>query len=86
MKTERPHASFSSLAVVGLVLSFSSILLWPLGFIPGIVIGHISVSRGKKGSADRLLGIVSLVVGYVFLVLFIVVCWMMYQYGQVHGA
>ena len=61
----------SGIAIASLVLSILSILVGPLGFVPGIVLGHIAKSELKKhpelgGHGYAKAG---LIVGYGFLVM-----------------
>jgi hypothetical protein len=57
------------LAVVSMVLSLSSVLIGPLGFLPGIVCGHLALSRLRRereagGAAATATGLAA---GYGFL-------------------
>lgn len=61
------------LAIASLILSLLTFLIGPLGFIPGIICGHISRARIKKnpalsGDGFALAGIV---IGYLFLIVFV---------------
>lgn len=60
----------SGVAIVSLVMSCLSIFLGPVGFIAGIICGHIARSQCRK---DTNLGgdgvaVAGLIIGYVFLV------------------
>ena len=73
--TNSSKSRYSVWAVVCLSLSCLSIIIGPLGYIPGIISGHAARSECKKnpelmGSRTALVG---LIIGYTFLVLTIVV-------------
>lgn len=59
----------SNLAIASLVLSTATLVLGPLGFIPGIICGHIARARIKKNSslAGDGLAKAGLIIGYLFL-------------------
>ena len=65
----------SGLAIASLVLSILSVVIGPLGCIPGIVCGHIGRRQIKKDPAIQGAGIATagLIIGYIFLVLFVIV-------------
>jgi hypothetical protein len=57
------------LAIASLILSLSSLILGPLGSIPGIICGHIARSRVRRDpslSGDGL-AVAGLIVGYLIL-------------------
>jgi hypothetical protein len=58
----------SGLAIASLVLSISAIVIWPFGFIPGIICGHLAKSEMKKNPSFYGHGIAQagLIVGYTF--------------------
>jgi len=63
-------------AVVSLVLSLSSVLLMGVTFLPGIIFGHIALSRIKKSNGwktGRGLAIAGCVLGYAWLAVFVVI-------------
>jgi hypothetical protein len=49
-----PAPKYSQLAVASLALSCASVVLWPFGFVPGIVLGYMA--RAEIQRNDRLLG------------------------------
>ena len=61
----------SSLAVMSLVFSCLSIFLGPLGFLPGIICGHLARRNIQKnpGLTGKGIAVAGMVTGYVFLVL-----------------
>jgi hypothetical protein len=73
--TNSPKSKYSILAVVSLSLSCLSIIIGPLGYIPGIIFGHAARSECKvnpelMGSGVALAG---LIIGYIFLILTVLV-------------
>ena len=64
----------SGLAIAALVLSISSVVIWPFGFIPGIICGHLARSEMKKDPSLYGLGLAQagLIVGYTFLGVFLI--------------
>jgi hypothetical protein len=85
-KTARPNAGpvlqdkvvpvrTCGLAIASFTLSILSAVIGPLGCIPGIVCGHIARRQIKKDPAIQGAGIAigGLVIGYIFLVLFVVI-------------
>lgn len=64
----------SGLAIVSFILSLLSLVLGPLGFIPGIVCGHLARREIKKYPTIRGSGLAlaGLIIGYVFFVFFTV--------------
>jgi len=68
-------ARTSGLAIASLTLSVLSAVIGPLGCIPGIVCGHIARRQIKKDPAIQGAGmaIAGLIIGYIFLVLFVIV-------------
>jgi hypothetical protein len=76
MDKSTPDPGFSrtsTLAVVALVLSVSSVILGPLGFIPGIVCGHIAIWRIRRNPTvlGKRMAVAAVAVGYLFFVLFV---------------
>jgi uncharacterized membrane protein len=71
----------SGLAIASLALSVLSAVIGPLGCIPGIVCGHIARRQIKKDPAIQGDGIATagLIIGYIFLVLFVIVVFMFSQ-------
>ena len=71
----------SGLAIASLALSVLSSVIGPLGCIPGIVCGHIARRQIKKDPAIQGAGIATagLIIGYIFLVLFVIVVFMFSQ-------
>ena len=71
----------SGLAIASLALSVLSAVIGPLGCIPGIVCGHIARRQIKKDPAIQGAGIATagLIIGYIFLVLFVIVVFMFSQ-------
>jgi hypothetical protein len=63
----------SRLAIASLVLSLSALLLGPLGFIPGIICGHLALSSIKQDPAlkGRGIALAGLIVGYVYIALLV---------------
>ncbi len=68
---ERPRTC--GLAIASLVLSCMSFLLWPLGFLPGIICGHLARReiRRDPGLEGDGLALAGLIIGYVFAALFV---------------
>ena len=72
-KTNPPAPpEYSKLAIASLSLSIGSVLLWPFGFIPGIILGYLAKAQIRR--QPRLQGtefaVAGIRVGYCFLVLF----------------
>jgi hypothetical protein len=67
-----PAPSMHPLAVVSFWLSLSSVLIWPFGFIPGIICARKAKAEIRKNPAlhGRKLAQLALVMGYGFAVLF----------------
>jgi len=71
----RPPAppEVSKLAIASLSLSIASVLLWPLGFIPGIILGYVAQNQIRQN--PKLQGneyaVAGIRVGYCFLGLFL---------------
>lgn len=79
-------ARTSLLAVWSLILSLASLILGPLGFIPGIICGHLAkrTMRRTPTLKGRGLAIAGLVTGYVMLVLFVgSIAFFMYYTAQI---
>ena len=75
--SQNPNArtQVSGLAIASLVLSCSSIFIFPLGFLPGIVCGHLArreIRRNPSLSGEGMAN-AGLIVGYLFLALSIAV-------------
>ena len=72
-------AKTSGLAIASLALSVASLVLWPLGFIPGIICGHIAKAKIAKNPSlgGRGLALAGVIVGYVFAGLFLlsIIAW-----------
>jgi len=64
----------SNLAIASLVLSIATLVLGPLGFIPGIICGHMARARIKKDASLGGDGLAKagLIIGYLFLALGII--------------
>jgi len=64
-----PPPKYSRLAIASLTFSCASVLLWPLGFVPGIVCGYLARAEIKHN--NRLLGDAiaraGIMVGYAFM-------------------
>lgn len=67
-----PPPPMCRLAVASLVLSLSSVILWPFGFIPGIIYARKAQEQLKRNPAlgGRKVAQVALVVGYGFAAIF----------------
>jgi hypothetical protein len=61
------------LALASVIMSSCSILLGPLGFIPGIICGHLARQRAKGNATVKGFGLASagLIIGYIFLAIFL---------------
>lgn len=70
-----PITRTEPLAIVSLVMSTLSVVLGPLGFIPGIICGHIARSRIRQtpGYGGDSLATAGLIVGYIFVAAFLIV-------------
>jgi len=66
----RPRTS--ALAVASLVLSCISFFAWPLGFLPGIICGHLARReiRRNPGMEGDGMALAGLIIGYIFLAMF----------------
>lgn len=69
-----PPPRTNGLAIASLALSVASVLVGPLGFVPGIICGHLARARIAKtaGLGGRDLALAGLIIGYVFLGLTVV--------------
>lgn len=67
-----PIRRTSVLAIVSFAFSFASPVLGPLGFVPGIVCGHLARSHCRKDRfiANADMALAGLIVGYAYLTLF----------------
>jgi Domain of unknown function (DUF4190) len=66
-------AKTNTLAIVSLVASLAGLVLWGIGFLAGIICGHIALSQIKKtGEEGRGLAIAGLIIGYVGILLSII--------------
>ncbi|MGA2866392.1 MAG: DUF4190 domain-containing protein [Verrucomicrobiota bacterium] len=70
-----PLKPAAPLAIWSFALSVASLVIGPLGFIPGIICGHLAkrAMRRDPGLAGRGLATAGLAVGYTFLLLFLAV-------------
>jgi Domain of unknown function (DUF4190) len=68
-------AKTSGLAIASLICSIGNFLIIPLGFIPGIICGHLAMKQLAREPVlkGRGLAKAGLIIGYVGLVLFVVV-------------
>lgn len=66
-KSERCRTS--GLAIASLILSISSVILWPFGFVPGIICGHLARRQIREDPLIRGDGLAKagLIIGYIFL-------------------
>ena len=83
--TNSSKSRYSVWAVVCLSLSCLSIIIGPLGYIPGIIFGHAARSECKKnpelmGSRIALAG---LIIGYTFLVLTVIVVALIFHFTDI---
>jgi hypothetical protein len=67
-------SGISGLAIASLVLSILSIVLGPLGCVPGIIFGHMARSKARRNSNPNNAGIAlaGLIIGYIFLLVLII--------------
>lgn len=66
-------AKTNTLAIISLVASIAGFILWGIGFVVGVICGHISLSQIKKtGEQGRGMAIAGLIVGYVGIALTII--------------
>lgn len=65
----------SGLAIASLALSVTSLLIGPLGFIPGIICGHIAKAKIAKNPnlGGKGLALAGMIIGYIFAGLFILI-------------
>jgi hypothetical protein len=63
----------SHLAITSLAFSCASLIIWPFGFIPGIILGFMAISGNSSNPQmkGRGIAIAGVVVGIVFAVAFI---------------
>ncbi|UCD90953.1 MAG: DUF4190 domain-containing protein [Desulfobacterales bacterium] len=77
-------SKYSIMAVISLSLSCLSVLIGPIGYIPGIIFGHAARSECKKN--PQLLGsgtaLVGLIIGYLCLILTIIVVLLIIKYVE----
>jgi len=69
MTAERSVPSrMSGLAIASFSLSILSIILWPFGFVPGIICGHLARAELKRNAdmGGEGLALAGLIIGYVF--------------------
>ncbi|MFD4420748.1 DUF4190 domain-containing protein [Agromyces sp. NPDC058484] len=54
------------LAIVSLVASIAGFIIWGIGFVAGVICGHISLSQIKKtGEQGRGMAVAGLIIGYI---------------------
>lgn len=70
--SDNPSPRSTGYANASLLLSLSSILLGPFSAVPGIVFGHIALSRMRKNPAIDGFGraLAGTILGYCFMVVF----------------
>jgi hypothetical protein len=77
MSTENynPSPKATGFANASLILAVASVILGPFGAIPAVICGHKALSRMRKNSAIEGFGraISGTILGYCFLVLFVVI-------------
>ena len=73
---------YSMLAVISLSLSCLSLIIGPLGYIPGIIFGHAARSECKKNPQlmGRGMALAGLIIGYLCLTLTIMVVFLIIKY------
>jgi len=66
------HPNTETLAIVSLVCSATSVAAGPIGFIPGIICGHIARSRMRRNPSLSGSGFATagLIIGYAALVIY----------------
>jgi len=63
----------NTLAIIALVASIAGFVIWGIGFIAGVICGHISLSQIKKtGEQGRGMAVAGLIIGYVGIALTII--------------
>jgi hypothetical protein len=63
----------NALAIIALVASIAGFVIWGIGFIAGVICGHISLSQIKKtGEQGRGMAVAGLIIGYVGIALTII--------------
>ena len=63
----------NTLAIIALVASIAGFIIWGIGFIAGVICGHISLSQIKKtGEQGRGMAVAGLIIGYVGIALTII--------------
>jgi hypothetical protein len=71
--TQPAGGKTNTLAIVSLVASLAGLILWGIGFIAGVICGHIALSQIKKtGEQGRGMAVAGLIIGYVGIVLSII--------------
>ena len=72
MNTKIKDKKISVLAIASLVLSVLSIFIGPLGSLPGIICGHMAISKSKRNPniGGQGLAVAGLIIGYIFIVLY----------------
>ena len=80
--TSGTKSKYSVMAAVSLSLSCLSVLIGPLGYIPGIIFGHAARSECKKNPAliGSGMALAGLVIGYLCLILTIIVVGLIIHY------
>ncbi|WP_165906008.1 DUF4190 domain-containing protein [Agromyces badenianii] len=70
---QAPATKTNTLAIVSLVASIAGVVIWGIGFIVGVICGHIALGQIKKtGEQGRGLAVAGLIVGYIGIVLSII--------------
>jgi hypothetical protein len=74
----------SGLSIASLVLSCSSVLLGPFGFIPGIILGFMALRQLRRHPEQTGQGLASagIIVGFVFAVVFVAAVAVIYRVLQ----
>jgi hypothetical protein len=63
----------NTLAIVSLVASLAGVVLWGVGFVVGVICGHIALSQIKKtGEQGHGMAVAGLIIGYIGIALTII--------------
>lgn len=70
---QAPAGKTNTLAIVSLVASIAGVVIWGIGFIVGVICGHISLGQIKKtGEQGRGMAVAGLIIGYIGIALSII--------------
>lgn len=63
----------TTLGLLSLIFSSSALLIWPVGFVPGIIMGHVARHKARSLGGDQraTMALAGLIIGYVMMTIFV---------------